>query len=66
MLRRYPDATASQLVSELARFHEVSEDRVFVGVGSDDVLGMCFMTFFNSDKEILFSRCNVFLLSGMG
>ncbi|SEP92809.1 histidinol-phosphate aminotransferase [Lachnospiraceae bacterium NE2001] len=54
MLRRYPDATASQLVSELARFHEVSEDRVFVGVGSDDVLGMCFMTFFNSDKEILF------------
>jgi histidinol-phosphate aminotransferase len=27
---------------------------VFVGVGSDDVLSMAFMTFFNSDKPILF------------
>ena len=28
--------------------------RFFVGVGSDDVLSMCFLTFFNSDKPILF------------
>ena len=27
---------------------------MFVGVGSDDVLAMCFLTFFNSDKPILF------------
>ena len=29
-------------------------DNVFVGVGSDDVLSMAFMTFFNSDKPVLF------------
>ena len=27
---------------------------MFTGVGSDDVLAMCFMTFFNSEKPILF------------
>ncbi len=54
MLRKYPDPTAESLVSELARFHGVSPENVFVGVGSDDVLAMSFMTFFNSDKNIIF------------
>ena len=31
-----------------------NEDMIFVGVGSDDVLANAFMTFFNSDKPILF------------
>jgi len=53
-LRRYPDFAARDLVKELAAFHKVSDDMVFVGVGSDDVLAMCFMTFFNSDKPIFF------------
>ena len=53
-LRLYPDPTASELVSELAKFYHVGEDQVFVGVGSDDVLAMCFLTFFNSDKPIFF------------
>ena len=30
------------------------EEQVFVGVGSDDVLSLCFLTFFNSEKPILF------------
>ncbi len=29
-------------------------EQVFVGVGSDDVLSMSFLTFFNSGKPILF------------
>mgnify|MGYP001020887685 CR=1 FL=1 len=29
-------------------------EQVFVGVGSDDVLAMCFLTFFNGSKPILF------------
>ncbi len=29
-------------------------ENAFVGVGSDDVLAMAFLTFFNSDKKILF------------
>ena len=53
-LRLYPDPTASALVEELAGFYHVNPDQVFVGVGSDDVLSMCFLTFFNSEKPILF------------
>ena len=53
-LRLYPDPAASDLVAAIAKYHGLSEDRVFVGVGSDDVLAMSFMTFFNSDKPILF------------
>lgn len=53
-LRLYPDPAASILVEELARFYGVGKDQVFVGVGSDDVLSMCFLTFFNSDKPVFF------------
>ncbi len=53
-LRLYPDPSAEMLVSELASYHGVNPDQVFVGVGSDDVLAMSFLTFFNSKKPILF------------
>ena len=53
-LRLYPDPTAGMLVKELADYYHVDEDQVFVGVGSDDVLAMCFLTFFNSEKPIFF------------
>ena len=54
LLRKYPDPTADILVKELANFYNVGEEQVFVGVGSDDVLSMCFLTFFNSEKPIFF------------
>ena len=53
-LRLYPDPACSILRDALADRYQVSPEEVFVGVGSDDVLAMCFMTFFNSDKPILF------------
>lgn len=53
-LRMYPDPRASMLVDSLAEYHGVNSDQIFVGVGSDDVLSMCFLTFFNSDQPILF------------
>lgn len=53
-LQKYPDPTAGELVRALAEYHGVESDRVFVGVGSDDVLGMAFLTFFNSGDPILF------------
>lgn len=53
-LRLYPDPTASVLVNALAKQYEVKPEQVFVGVGSDDVLSLCFLTFFNSEKPILF------------
>ena len=40
-----PDPTASVLVDNLAEYYGVNKDQVFVGVGSDDVLSMCFLTF---------------------
>lgn len=53
-LRKYPDPAAEQLVQAIADFYGLSASQVFVGVGSDDVLAMCFLTFFNSEQPILF------------
>lgn len=53
-LRLYPDVNAGELGIELAKYYRLNSNQVFVGVGSDDVLAIAFMTFFNSDKEILF------------
>ena len=53
-LRLYPDMDASALVNELAKGYHVDPEQVFVGVGSDDVLSLCFLTFFSNGKPILF------------
>ena len=53
-LRLYPDPDASSLVMALSEYYKVPEDQIFVGVGSDDVISMAFLTFFNSGKPILF------------
>ncbi|MBP3914131.1 MAG: histidinol-phosphate transaminase [Lachnospiraceae bacterium] len=53
-LRLYPDPDASVLISAIAKHSGVDEDEVFAGVGSDDVLAMAFMTFFNSREPLLF------------
>lgn len=53
-LRLYPDQNTTPLIHALARYYHVKPEQVFVGVGSDDVIAMAFMTFFNSDKPILF------------
>jgi len=44
----------SELAGALAEYHNVDKSQVFVGVGSDDVLAMAFLTFFNSDVPVLF------------
>lgn len=53
-LRLYPDPTIGILVDEIANFYNLKSSEVFVGVGSDDVLAIAFLTFFNSDKKVLF------------
>ncbi len=53
-LRLYPDMDAGKLVDALAEYYKVKPEQIFVGVGSDDVLALAFMTFFNGDKPILF------------
>lgn len=53
-LRLYPDPTSKVLIDALADYYKLEKDQLFVGVGSDDVLAMAFMTYFNSNKPILF------------
>mgnify|MGYP004649294587 FL=1 len=53
-LRLYPDPNSAELVEAIAECNGVDSNQVFVGVGSDDVLAIAFMTFFNSKKPILF------------
>lgn len=53
-LRKYPDPASTALTDALAESYGLNPEQVFVGVGSDDVIAMAFMTFFNSEKPILF------------
>ena len=48
----FPERT--ELAEQLAEYYGIDTDRIFIGVGSDDVLCQAFVTFFNSDKPILF------------
>ena len=52
--RKYPDPSSGVLVQALSEAYGMDPERFFVGVGSDDVLGMAFLTFFNSDRPVLF------------
>lgn len=53
-LRLYPAPDVAPLRDALAEREGVTGDEMFVGVGSDDVLSMAFLTFFNSDKPVIF------------
>lgn len=53
-LKLYPDPEVTKLNEAIANFYGVNKNQVFTGVGSDDVISMIFMTFFNSDKPVLF------------
>ena len=53
-LRLYPDPNSQLLVDAIAKRYNVNSNQVFVGVGSDDVLAIAFMTFFNGKKPVLF------------
>ena len=53
-LRLYPNVSAFPIVKALAEYYGRSNDEVFVGVGSDDVLATAFRAMFNSGKPVLF------------
>ncbi len=53
-MKLYPTPNADVLVNSLAARYNVKPSQVFVGVGSDDVISMAFLTFFNSEKPIFF------------
>ncbi len=51
ILRKYPDPVYTELRDAIAEYHGVKPEQVFVGVGSDDVLAMSFLTFFSEAKK---------------
>ncbi len=53
-LRLYPNTFAEPLRKELAARYGLKNENIFVGVGSDDVLAMAFLTFFAGEKPVLF------------
>lgn len=53
-LRLYPDPTSANLRQAIADFYRIDSAWVFVGNGSDEVLGHVFNAFFRQDASILF------------
>ena len=53
-LRKYPDPCVTDLVEALSKAYSMPMDQIFVGVGSDDVLALSFLTFFHGKKPIVF------------
>ncbi|WP_445491197.1 histidinol-phosphate transaminase [Niallia sp. 03133] len=54
-LRLYPDPNCDQLREKIAEHFHLSSDQVFVGNGSDEVLGFSFMSFFSPERPVLFA-----------
>ena len=48
----FPEQT--ELAEVLTAHYGIGTDRLFIGDGSDDVLSLAFMTFFQSDQPVLF------------
>lgn len=53
-LKKYPNSDSIILKDAIAEKYNVKRSNVFVGNGSDDVIALSFMAFFNSDKPILY------------
>ncbi len=53
-LRLYPDPNSDRLRAAIAAYHGVTADQVFVGNGSDEVLGHAFLALLKHDTPILF------------
>lgn len=53
-LRLYPDPNCSKLKKTASQYYNLPSDHIFVGNGSDEILGFCFKAFFNPQDTILF------------
>ncbi len=53
-LRLYPDPNSTRLKTAIADYYDCGVNRVFVGNGSDEVLALAFMAFFQQDKPLLY------------
>lgn len=51
-LRLYPDPESAELRAAIAHVHGSAPEQVFVGNGSDEVLALLFMAFFDVDEPV--------------
>ncbi len=51
-LRLYPDPEATELKKTIAEVNGLKENNVFCANGSDEVLALCFLAFFDPNKSI--------------
>ncbi len=53
-LKRYPDPNSDVLKQTIACYHQLNNNQVFVGNGSDEVLAHAFQALLKHDKPLLF------------
>ena len=53
-LRLYPTPTCDELRTRIAQYYGLTQEQVFVGNGSDELLAFSFLAFFNPQSPILF------------
>ena len=53
-LKLYPNSDGEELRHALADYHGLKDNQVFLGNGSDEVLALTFLTFFNGSDPVLF------------
>ena len=53
-LKLYPNSDGEELRHALAKYHGLKDEQVFLGNGSDEVLALTFLTFFNGSDPVLF------------
>jgi histidinol-phosphate aminotransferase len=53
-LRLYPDPECSALRKAIAQYYGLTDNEVFIGNGSDEVLAFSFQTFFDPGRAVLF------------
>ena len=65
-LRKYSTLDQTALRQALSDQLGVPTDQFIIGNGSDDILSMAFLAFFNSEEKIHISRFDLWFLQGMG
>lgn len=53
-LKLYPNSDGEELRHALAKYHGLKDEQDFLGNGSDEVLALTFLTFFNGSDPVLF------------
>jgi histidinol-phosphate aminotransferase len=56
LLRLYPDPNCDDLKGAISEFYEINKEMVFVGNGSDEILGFSFLAFTNEGTKVYFPK----------